>query len=148
MGGATAASDRRPRAWLPVLVVAGAILVGSALPLSGSAGPPFGPVGLVGDVALLHAVGYGLLGWVLARALVATGRSTVAVLALVVVATVGFGLAVELLQVPLPTRGYQVADLLADGIGAVAAVSVLLLAGRLGRGPLAAAGPRRADRAR
>jgi len=77
-----------------------------------------GPFG-VGADKWLHAVGYGVLAGTIALAL--RRRPTAGRLALVVGLTVGYGIAIELVQLPLSYRSASLLDVVADGVGAVVA---------------------------
>ncbi|MFB6117166.1 VanZ family protein [Halosegnis sp.] len=111
------------RRYAPVAVIAVGLLVAGVLP--GGTGLP-----LIGDLAggetvllgigldaWLHAAGYATLAATLARARLGdqpTGRALVVVIA----AATGYGLTIELLQVPLATRIFALSDIVANAIGA------------------------------
>lgn len=112
--------------WLLVALVAGGILVASVLPRSTGVTPPPGPgpVGVVGADKWLHALAYAGLAGTLLYALAPTGRSTLTVVTIVLGLAAAFGLAVELIQVPLPTRRFEPLDAAANAVGATAAIVV------------------------
>jgi VanZ family protein len=108
--------------WVAVVAVAGGILYASVLDPTDSGGlPPLGPLGLVGLDKWLHAVAYAGLAGVLAVAL-SPGRRFARAAVLAVVLAVGYGVALEFVQAPLPERYFSVADMAADAVGAVLAV--------------------------
>jgi len=97
-----------------VAVAAAGIAVASVSPSTGQV--VRGPLGVVGADKYLHAIGFGGFALVLAYAL-ARWDPTVAAVA-VLVGTVAFGLAIELLQLPLAHRSFDWLDLVADAVGA------------------------------
>jgi VanZ family protein len=103
--------------WGPVILVASGILVASVVQTA-EGQPARGLLG-VGADKWLHAVGYGVLAGTIAVAL--RRRPTVGGLALVVGLTVGYGIAIELVQLPLSSRSASLLDVVADGVGAVVA---------------------------
>jgi VanZ family protein len=115
------------RWWSPVGVYALAILVGASL-------PPSSVPGGVSD-GTLHAWGYAGFTIVILRA-VARGRwsgiSAGHALAAVLMATL-YGLAMEVYQLFVPARFFDLRDLLADAAGAVAAGSIAVLGTRARR---------------
>jgi len=114
--------------WAAVAVVAAGIVVASVSPSSGAA--VRGPLGVVGADKYLHALAFAGFALVLAYAL-ARRDPTVAAVA-VLVGTVAFGLAIELLQLPLAHRSFDWLDLVADAVGAtVVAVGWRLAAVRV-----------------
>jgi VanZ family protein len=128
-------SPSRPRRWLPVALVAAALLVGSLVRAPGG-GALRGPFGLVGGSLWLHAAGYAALALALAVALDAADRPVWrAPLAVLLVAT-GYGAVIELLQAGVPYRRAQPIDLLANAVGAavVALGWGLVRRGTAGRG--------------
>ena len=101
--------------WSLVAVVAGTILAASVVrPTGAPAGP--GPFGVFGMDKYLHFLAYAGLATALVYALVGTNTDRVAVV--VFVAAVGFGLFVELLQLPLGYRTFSLADAAANAVGA------------------------------
>ncbi len=90
------------------------ILGGSLAEGGGGALPPAGPLGVVGADKWVHAAEYGLLAWLLAWAVrPGTRRAVVRTF----VAVVGYGVVVELLQVPLATRSGDPVDAVANAVG-------------------------------
>ena len=85
-----------------------------------------GPLGLLGLDKYLHALAFAALAVTLAAALASS--SVERLLVVVVLVTVGYGLLVELLQLPLPYRSFSLLDLAADAVGAV--LAALLWRGR------------------
>lgn len=129
------ASRRVPASvrWLAVALVAGVILVASVLPRSTGVAPPAapGPVAPVGADKWLHALAYAGLAGALLYAQAVTQRSPPWALALALAVAVGFGLAVELVQAPLPTRRFELLDVVANGAGAALTVAVWWSADRV-----------------
>lgn len=117
----------RPLRLLPVVLWALLILVLLLTPPSGDA-----PAWLHFPHAdkLVHAVLFGVLAWLLLRALRIPGtHATIPLLATVFLCTVLFGGLTEWLQHALPVdRTGDLGDLLADAIGAAAAL--ILVRGR------------------
>jgi VanZ family protein len=86
--------------------------------------PPAGG-GLLSSLSLLHVVAYAGLSLALAYATVELSDRPARRVALVLGVAVGYGVAVELLQAPLPERYYSVADMVANALGASAALGWL-----------------------
>ena len=108
-----------------VAVVAGVILVASLLGPDPTAAPTMGPLGIVGADKWTHALAYAGLAAALLYASVTPGRDSSRV-GLAVALAVAFGVAIELLQWPIPYRTASAVDVLADAVGA----GVLALAWR------------------
>ena len=108
-----------------VAVIAAVILVASLLRPDPTAAPTMGPLGVVGADKWTHALAYAGLAAAIAYASVAVdgGRAR---LAAAVFLAVAFGIAIELLQWPVPYRTASAVDVLADAVGA----GVLALAWR------------------
>jgi VanZ family protein len=106
-------ASRRVRYAL-VALVAGVVLVASVVEPSGGA-RTLGPFGLVGADKWSHALAYAGLTAALTYASIKGGRGR---LALAVGVAVVFGIAIELVQWPIPYRTASVADALADALGA------------------------------
>jgi VanZ family protein len=96
------------------VLVAGVVLVASVIEAGGGA-DTLGPFGLVGADKWSHALAYAGLTAALAYASIEGGRGR---LALPVLAAIAFGIAIELIQWPIPYRTASVADALADAVGA------------------------------
>ncbi len=112
--------------WVPVVVVAGAILCLSVLR------QPLGGITVVPHADKLgHLVAYGVLGFLLARAVGARGSASAAAVAAVVWAS-AYGGALEVVQ-PLAGRTADFLDLAADVVGAAGAVGVWFVVRRPGR---------------
>ena len=109
--------------WLLVALVAGGILVASVFPVPAGGVEPLGPLGLD---AWIHALAYVGLAASLLYALEPSERSTRSVIGLALGPAIAFGFAVELIQVPAPTRQFELLDVVANGVGATAAVVVRL----------------------
>ncbi|MFC7132499.1 MULTISPECIES: VanZ family protein [Salinibaculum] len=120
--------------WGLVAVVAAAILV-AAVVRPGDAGPTLGPLGVLGLDKYLHALAFAALAATLAAALATS--SVERLLVVVVLVSVGYGLLVELLQLPLAYRSFSLLDLAADAVGAVL-VALLWRGGQWLRRPDAA----------
>ena len=95
-------------------LAAGVVLVASVVETGGGA-DTLGPFGLVGADKWSHALAYAALTAALAYASIEGGRGR---LVLPVLAAIAFGIAIELLQWPIPYRTASVADALADAVGA------------------------------
>jgi len=121
------------RRWGTALAVATGILVLSLVP-SPAADPAVG-IGPTDKAA--HALGYAVLGAAGLRAVALDPRlgqrwtrgpgltaalGTVALAVVVVLAVAAFGGGIELLQRPVPGRSFEVADALANTVGATAGV--------------------------
>lgn len=112
--------------WLPVLVYATAVLVIGAQP---NLHPP---VEFHNSDKLYHLLEYGVLGFLLARALRATLRIRFAVVAAMMAIGLGgmVGLADELHQRVVPGRQSSMLDLTADLVGIALAQVLFLLTHR------------------
>ncbi|GLC27331.1 VanZ family protein [Roseisolibacter agri] len=111
-------SDRARGRWAPAAVWATLVLVATSWPNPGL--PQAGRVDKV-----LHALSYGLLGWLVGRAVPASTRGQ---LAAAFAGLVAFGALDEWHQGFIPGRATSGADLLADAVGAL--VGLLLYAAR------------------
>lgn len=107
--------------WAFVAVVAAVILVASAGP-PGS-GEPVVLLGIAQD-KWLHAAAYGGLAATVGWALL-VDRPLGRALVLAVLLAVGYGVAMEFVQAPLPARHFSLADVVADAVGAVVAAAGL-----------------------
>ncbi|WP_439027510.1 VanZ family protein [Haloarchaeobius sp. DT45] len=111
--------------WVLVLAWGGAVLLASvveppgSVPDGGAASTGFGPFGLLALDKLFHAVGYAVLAVLAARArrprTLAAGLAIVAVVAL-------FGFGVEVVQLPIPARSFDLADAAVNTLGATVGV--------------------------
>ncbi len=110
--------------WWPVVVVAGAILVFSLVPLGGggavSSAAGDSVVG-IGIDKILHIVDYAALAVTL---LYATRARTARACFVAFAVAVTFGGAIELLQIPVPTRQGSLLDATANALGAAIATLV------------------------
>jgi VanZ family protein len=99
-----------------VAVVAAVVLV-SSISRPGATGTATSPFGLVGADKWLHAFVYAALAAAIAYASVAVdgGRAR---LAAAVFLAIAFGIAIELIQWPIPYRTASTVDTLADAVGA------------------------------
>lgn len=104
--------------WWPAVLVAGAVLVFSLVPLGGGAAAGSGAVAGIGLDKLLHVVDYAALALALCYA---TRARTMGACLLAFAAAVAFGGAVELLQLPVPTRRGSLLDVAANAVGAATA---------------------------
>lgn len=102
--------------WALVALVATAILAGSLTPAPDGSTPSVTLLG-VGADKWLHAAGYAILAWLVAAA--DRGRPLVAV----ALAVAAYGLLVETLQVPVPTRAFSALDAAANAAGAATGVA-------------------------
>ncbi|MGM0592661.1 MAG: VanZ family protein [Halobacteriota archaeon] len=75
-----------------------------------------GPFGVVGVDKWLHAAAYGTLAVGVAYAVRARRRDAIVT---AVVVTVAFSTGIELVQVVVPTRSFDTADLVANAVGAL-----------------------------
>lgn len=112
----------RPVRYAGALACAAVIAYASLTPSAGGGG--FTLLGIASD-KWLHAVAYAGLSGALAYARLADGnpldrRS----LLLVVGLAVGYGVALELVQAPLPARSLSAPDVVADAVGASAGAAV------------------------
>jgi VanZ family protein len=96
--------------------------------------PPEGPGELIGVPSdkLLHAVAFLVLALLTARAVryELPGRGRLSRVGLAVMVSVAIGVLLEIYQLALPDRSAEVADAVADSIGAVLGGIVLLVARR------------------
>jgi hypothetical protein len=104
------------RAWWPALITAVGIFFASSMPASNIPGrwPP-------GTDKVVHALVYGLLAGLVARAWWRRARGPVTALQLFLAAAsvaVGYGLTDEVHQLFVPGRHFELADLAADAVGA------------------------------
>ena len=132
------ASPRRVPAtarWLAVALVAGAILVASVLPSSTGVAPPAGPgpANLVGADKWIHGLAYAGLATALLYALATSDRPFPHTVALTLGLVASFGLGVELVQAPLPTRHFDLLDAVANAAGASIAATAWMAGRRLRR---------------
>lgn len=123
----------RPLRWAIVLAVAGTILYYSILTPPGSGSFRTGPLGVFPYSNWLHFLAYGGLAVVLAYALHDSELPDWQVLAVVFAVSVGYGVAMELLQATVPSRTFDVMDVVINAIGAVVAVGCWQLIRRYAR---------------
>jgi VanZ family protein len=102
------------RRWRPAVAVAAVLFVAAVVPVSQGGGR--GPDGVD---KLLRAVGYAVFAVVLGRAL--EGRHYP--LALAFVAAVAYGLLLESVQAPLAFRAFDLADAVANAVGAAVGIT-------------------------
>ena len=104
--------------WLPVLLYAGAIFTLSSFPISF---PPGFKIHYLDKV--LHAIEYGILGFLLARAFLKASPPYCqkSFQAWAVVIAICYGFTDEIQQLYVPTRETSSIDLLFDGVGAMIA---------------------------
>lgn len=107
--------------WVPPLAWMGAIFVLSAQPdLPHAPGPWLDT--LIKKVG--HAVVYGVLAWLLLRALVGDGAPSDRLRLVCAALAVAYGVSDELHQACVPGRHPAVTDVLIDGVGAVTAMAL------------------------
>ncbi|WP_458188101.1 VanZ family protein [Haladaptatus sp. NG-WS-4] len=106
--------------WVAVFLVASVICYFSVVTSPAGGVGSTGPLSLVGMDKWYHAIGYGVFGTVLAYAL--EGRRRALVLA--VVGATGYGVVMELVQLPMALRDASVGDVVADAVGTALAVMV------------------------
>lgn len=114
-----------------VVLVAAVIVYFSLFDSPGGPGPlPMGPLGLVHLDKWYHAAGYAALGGALGYATLDVDARTLAAIFLL---AAGYGVAIELVQAPLPDRAFSYADMGADALGALLGLAVwrVLVAVRL-----------------
>ena len=135
MGRVTSPRVPASARWLAVALVAVAILAASVLPRSTGAAPPMGPgpANLVGADKWLHGLAYAGLALALLYAMAATDLSFPRSIALTLGLAVAFGLGVELVQAPLPSRQFDTFDAVANAVGASIAATVWMAGRRLRR---------------
>lgn len=112
------------------LAAALAVLVASVVDPPGTGPTPTGPFGLLGADKYSHAAAYATVAWAFAWARRAsTGR------ALLVVAAVAaaYGAGIELLQATIPARSFEIADGVANAVGAILGIGIRWLGARLRR---------------
>ncbi len=117
------------RSWLRrnrlAVAFAALVLVVSLIPIPDGGGDSL--PGLLG-IALdkwVHAAGYGLLTGLLVRG---AGTRDLAVVAALATLATGYGVAIELLQGMVATRGFSTADMLANAVGAAVAAIAYIVA--------------------
>ena len=115
--------------WLLVVAVAVGICYASVT-RPAAIGRVTGPFGVLGIDKYLHFLAYAGLATVLAYALADSSTDRVAFV--VFLAAVGFGLFVELLQLPIPYRTFSLADAATNALGA----TLVAVGWRLGRARL------------
>lgn len=106
------------RRWSPAIVWGGMILVATSLPGSALPSTPVVP----GADKLVHATLYGVLGWLVARAVEGRGQSA---WAMVAIGVATFAAADEWHQQWIPGRSADAFDWVADVAGAMAGASLL-----------------------
>jgi VanZ family protein len=106
-------NDDMNRRWIPAVAVAAALFVAAVVPVA-----PGGGGGPVGVDKLMHAVGYVVLAAALTHPLDGHHRSV----ALAFVAAVAYGLFLESVQAPLAYRAFDLADAVANAVGAAIGV--------------------------
>ena len=125
--GQAAEPSRRARGFLlqvlPAIGWLAAIFIGGGADM----GPPEVDVGLPFD-KVQHVVAFGVLGYLLFRALrhVLPGSGKQRQIALSAFLSVSMGILLELYQLGLPHRSADIADVVADAVGAGAAALWLL----------------------
>lgn len=112
------------RRWLVAAIVAGVILVASLVPVDGGTTPTLLGVGLD---KWQHTAGYALLAVAVSHALGATEQSIAQRRLRTVGVVVGYGVLIEMLQLPLATRLFTVTDVLANTVGALVGITVISL---------------------
>jgi len=120
--------------WLrAVLVLAtfGVLIYYSIVPAPGSGSITYGPLGMIPYSMWLHFLGYMGLAIVLSYASATVRRPQSQILLGVFVVTVGCGIAVEVLQLTLPTRTFSVLDMAINALGAGVGVTLWYLFDRL-----------------
>ncbi len=106
------------RRWSPPILWGGMILVATSLPGSALPSPPI----VLGVDKVVHATLYGVLGWLVARAVEGRGWGTWAMMGL---AMATFAAADEWHQQWIPGRSTDAFDWVADVAGAMAGASLL-----------------------
>jgi len=115
--------------WLRLAAVVAAAAVVAYFSLLTEASPP--SAGPLFD-KYVHFAGYTVLAWLAAYATVSLRDRPAWRATLVVVGVAGYGLAVELLQAPLPGRQFSLYDQAANTLGALTVVVWLLVERRVG----------------
>lgn len=117
-------ASTRFRDWLPAIAVGVAILAASVVRVPGEPSPTPGPVGLTDP---FHLVGYAALAVAVAVTLSEHREPTrsIHVAAIAVAVATLFGVAIEIVQAPIPWRSFAVADAAVNAVGAVVGVAVL-----------------------
>lgn len=114
------------RQWFPPLIWAGVILVGTSIPGSDL---PLAPDGLD---KVVHLILYGVLGFLVARAMRGTRPAWVPA-AMGLMACAVFGAADELHQQLIPGRSTEAADWAADAAGGAAGAAIASVLARRSR---------------
>ena len=109
------AAPPRWRRWAPAVAWAALLLVLTSIP-----NPPV-PRTLAGTDKVVHALLYGVLAWLVVRAMLPVAR-TLPALAAAWLAVLALGWADEWHQQFIPGRSQDAADWLADGTGAALAI--------------------------
>jgi len=132
--GRTAAGIPVVPVWLRavfVLGTLGGLIYFSIVPAPGSGLVSYGPFGVIPYSMWLHFVGYMGLAIVLSYASYTAPRPQSQILLGVFVVTVGCGVAVEFVQLTLPTRTFSVLDMVINALGAGVGVTLWYLFERL-----------------
>ncbi|MFB6102274.1 MAG: VanZ family protein [Haloplanus sp.] len=109
--------------WLLVGVALATILAFSVVPPPGARRPITGPLGVLPLSTWLHGVAYAGLAVVLAYALQTSSRPDWQVLVGVFVFATAYGVGIELVQLTLPHRAFDTADILVNATAAALAVT-------------------------
>ena len=108
--------------WALVGAAALTVLCFSVVPLPGTGPLATGPLGLLPLSLWAHALGYAGLAVLLAYALHTSPRPDWQVLLVVFLAATGYGIGMELVQLTVPGRTFDVADVLVNAAAAALAV--------------------------
>ena len=115
------------------LRIAGVVIVASVIGYYSVFAPPgsgaieMGPFGLLPYSTWLHLMAYTGLGGSIGYALYGRSASIATQNVTTFLATWGYGIAIEVVQRPLPDRTFAVADMAVNALGATLAVGVWLL---------------------
>lgn len=112
--------------WLFVAAVAGVIFVYSIL-IAPAAPPEPGPLW----DKKLHFAAYAALAATLAYATARSELGSTRRLLAIVGIAIGYGIAIELLQAPLPDRYFSYADMAANALGAILGLAYLVVEARV-----------------
>ncbi len=115
------------RRWYPAVAVAVALFVASVVPVDAGGGS-----GPVGADKIAHVVGYAVLTGALVVAFQVRHRTEESAAASAAVGAVAYGIGIELVQAGITYRAFSVADIAANGAGAIAAGIAWVAARRFG----------------
>lgn len=107
----------------PAVVYAGLILICGVIPPTylREARSVMAPFAFILSDSNLHGLGFGVFAGLLCGGYVMSGRRSLPLIKIIGL-SLGYGLFIELVQIPLPYRFFEWPDFFADGVGILAAV--------------------------